>query len=65
MTDQLKLFDTGTGPKTSDPTAPELPPTLPPAASAPAGDIPSPADYAARRYLEYAMSVVTLSLIHI
>ena len=59
MTDQLKLFDTGTGAKTSDPAAPELPPTLPPAASAPAGDIPSPADYAARRYLEYAMSVVT------
>ncbi|UCV01978.1 DNA topoisomerase IV subunit A [Dechloromonas denitrificans] len=35
------------------------PPELPPAASGPAGDIPSPADYAARRYLEYAMSVVT------
>jgi topoisomerase-4 subunit A len=28
-------------------------------ASGPADDIPSPADYAARRYLEYAMSVVT------
>jgi len=36
-----------------------LPPGLPPAASGPASDIPSPADYAARRYLEYAMSVVT------
>ena len=36
-----------------------LPPTLPPAAAGPADDIPSPADYAARRYLEYAMSVVT------
>ena len=35
------------------------PPALPPAAAGPAGDIPSPADYAARRYLEYAMSVVT------
>ena len=35
------------------------PPDLPPAASGPASDIPSPADYAARRYLEYAMSVVT------
>ena len=36
-----------------------LPPDLPPAASGAAPDIPSPADYAARRYLEYAMSVVT------
>ena len=35
------------------------PPDLPPSASGPADDIPSPADYAARRYLEYAMSVVT------
>jgi topoisomerase-4 subunit A len=35
------------------------PPALPPGAAGPAGDIPSPADYAARRYLEYAMSVVT------
>ncbi len=34
------------------------PPALPPAASGPADDIPPPADYAARRYLEYAMSVV-------
>lgn len=38
---------------------PPLPPDLPPSASGPADDIPSPADYAARRYLEYAMSVVT------
>ena len=59
MTDQLNLFDTGARPKASGPAAPEMPPPLPPAASAPAGDIPSPADYAARRYLEYAMSVVT------
>ena len=59
MTDQLNLFDAGPRPKASEPAAPELPPPLPPAASAPAGDIPSPADYAARRYLEYAMSVVT------
>jgi topoisomerase IV subunit A len=35
------------------------PPDLPPSASGPAADIPGPADYAARRYLEYAMSVVT------
>ncbi|MCH2220751.1 MAG: DNA topoisomerase IV subunit A, partial [Dechloromonas sp.] len=35
------------------------PPELPPAATGPADDIPPPADYAARRYLEYAMSVVT------
>jgi topoisomerase-4 subunit A len=35
------------------------PPALPPAATGPAEDIPPPADYAARRYLEYAMSVVT------
>ncbi len=40
------------------PLPPHLPP-LPPAALAAAPDIPSPADYAARRYLEYAMSVVT------
>ena len=38
---------------------PDLPPDLPPSASAAAPDIPTPADYAARRYLEYAMSVVT------
>ena len=37
----------------------DQPPDLPPSASGPASDIPSPADYAARRYLEYAMSVVT------
>jgi topoisomerase-4 subunit A len=36
-----------------------VPPALPPAATGVADDIPSPADYAARRYLEYAMSVVT------
>jgi topoisomerase-4 subunit A len=36
-----------------------LPPDLPPSATAAAPDIPTPADYAARRYLEYAMSVVT------
>jgi topoisomerase-4 subunit A len=41
-----------------DPSSP-LPPDLPPSASGPAPDIPGPADYAARRYLEYAMSVVT------
>ncbi|MDR1994354.1 DNA topoisomerase IV subunit A [Azonexus sp.] len=35
------------------------PPALPPAATGPADDLPAPADYAARRYLEYAMSVVT------
>lgn len=38
---------------------PDLPPDLPPSTTGPASDIPSPADYAARRYLEYAMSVVT------
>ncbi|MFV0371303.1 MAG: DNA topoisomerase IV subunit A [Azonexus sp.] len=37
----------------------DTPPPLPPAALAAVPDIPSPADYAARRYLEYAMSVVT------
>ena len=37
----------------------DSPPSQPPAASGPADDIPPPADYAARRYLEYAMSVVT------
>lgn len=40
-------------------TAAGEPPVLPPAASGPAEDIPPPAEYAARRYLEYAMSVVT------
>ncbi|MGE5492083.1 MAG: DNA topoisomerase IV subunit A, partial [Actinomycetota bacterium] len=34
-------------------------PPLPPEATAPAPDIPPPSEYAARRYLEYAMSVVT------
>jgi len=43
----------------ADPIASGEPPALPPAASGPADDIPPPADYAARRYLEYAMSVVT------
>ena len=42
----------------TDTPQPPAPP-LPPAALAAAADIPSPADYAARRYLEYAMSVVT------
>jgi len=50
MTDQLNLFDAAAQP---------VEPPLPPEAGGPAGDIPSPADYAARRYLEYAMSVVT------
>ena len=71
MTDQLKLFDPNAKPEAPEPetvvlaaepppeTSAALPPDLPPAASGPADDIPSPADYAARRYLEYAMSVVT------
>ena len=71
MTDQLKLFDPNARPEAPEPetaalaaepppeTSAALPPDLPPAASGPADDIPSPADYAARRYLEYAMSVVT------
>ncbi len=71
MTDQLKLFDPNAKPEAPEPetaalaaepppeTSAALPPDLPPAASGPANDIPSPADYAARRYLEYAMSVVT------
>ena len=67
MTDQLNLFDPNAKPVAAEPAAPALPPEvsaalppdLPPAANGPAGDIPSPADYAARRYLEYAMSVVT------
>lgn len=67
MTDQLNLFDasnkavadeqTPTAPASELP--PALPPELPPAAAGAAPDIPTPADYAARRYLEYAMSVVT------
>ena len=71
MTDQLNLFDASAKPETTDPEPaalpPEIPlegsasqpPALPPSASAAAPDIPTPADYAARRYLEYAMSVVT------
>lgn len=71
MTDQLNLFDASAKPETTEPTPvilpPEIPgadsagqpPALPPSANGPADDIPSPADYAARRYLEYAMSVVT------
>lgn len=70
MTDQLKLFDVPPSAPTEaieSPVEPAVaniehsapPPELPPAASGPASDIPSPADYAARRYLEYAMSVVT------
>ena len=58
MTDQLKLFSTN--PEAADeaegmPTAQAPlpadtpPPVLPPAATGPADDIPSPADYAARR----------------
>ncbi|KXB30328.1 DNA topoisomerase IV subunit A [Dechloromonas denitrificans] len=50
-------------PEAADDSLPEAgsaaPPDLPPSANGPADDIPSPADYAARRYLEYAMSVVT------
>lgn len=66
MTDQLNLFDAAAQAAADvteapvQPSAPGedmLPP--PPAATGPADDIPSPADYAARRYLEYAMSVVT------
>src|SRR6185369_3006497 len=71
MTDQLNLFDAGAKPEITEPETPagqleqppeaatDLPPDLPPSAGGPASDIPSPADYAARRYLEYAMSVVT------
>ena len=71
MTDQLNLFDASTKPAADEPPTtvitPEIqaeasasqPPELPPSVTAPAPDIPSPADYAARRYLEYAMSVVT------
>ncbi|MDR0775126.1 MAG: DNA topoisomerase IV subunit A [Azonexus sp.] len=68
MTDQLNLFDAAAqaaadaAEAPAQPSAPGedmLPPPLPPAATGPADDIPSPADYAARRYLEYAMSVVT------
>ena len=66
MNDQFDFFS-DPPPTAAVPPVPEAPadasggepPALPPAASGPAGDIPSPADYAARRYLEYAMSVVT------
>ena len=59
MTDQLSLFNANAKASADEPQTPALPPDLPPPANGPAGDIPSPADYAARRYLEYAMSVVT------
>jgi topoisomerase-4 subunit A len=74
MTDQLKLFDPDAPQAPAEPAqhhaTPASPiedpisdsagvPPIPPAASGPADDIPTPADYAARRYLEYAMSVVT------
>ncbi len=62
MTDQLNLFDAKASTEEIKPERPALPvepPALPPSACGPASDIPSPADYAARRYLEYAMSVVT------
>ena len=55
MSDQFNLFDANATPPEAAPPAPPLPP----AAQGPASDIPTPADYAARRYLEYAMSVVT------
>ncbi|MDD2884049.1 MAG: DNA topoisomerase IV subunit A [Dechloromonas sp.] len=72
MTDQLDLFNAAakkaadapatTADSAADPILmpiDEGAPPMPPAASGPADDIPTPADYAARRYLEYAMSVVT------
>ena len=75
MTDQLDLFELGKKPTVEQPapaveaeahrpemppeSGVDIPPDLPPAATGAAPDIPSPADYAARRYLEYAMSVVT------
>lgn len=69
MNDQFDLFSLAAA-ETPEPTpsdsvteaagnAAGAPPELPPAAQGPADDIPPPADYAARRYLEYAMSVVT------
>ena len=61
MNDQLDLFNAAASAAAAllkSGNADDLPP-LPPSASGPAEDIPSPADYAARRYLEYAMSVVT------
>ncbi len=54
MNDQPDLF----APPSETPEN-DTPPPLPPAAQGAASDIPTPADYAARRYLEYAMSVVT------
>ena len=54
MNDQPDLFA-----QAVVPTADAALPPVPPAAQGPADDIPTPADYAARRYLEYAMSVVT------
>ena len=63
MTDQFDLFAASDEPSPAEAAPPADgeagAPPLPPAASGPAGDIPTPADYAARRYLEYAMSVVT------
>jgi topoisomerase-4 subunit A len=63
MTDQFDLFAASEEPPPAEAAPPAEgdagAPPLPPAAGGPAGDIPTPADYAARRYLEYAMSVVT------
>lgn len=67
MTDQLNLFEAKASQETAELETPPVAqaeisadqPPLPPAANGPADDISSPADYAARRYLEYAMSVVT------
>ncbi|MEY2634026.1 MAG: hypothetical protein RIR00_2680, partial [Pseudomonadota bacterium] len=63
MTDQLKLFE---GEPAADAllpgaagVAPAQPPEVPPGLPVAGESLPSPADYAARRYLEYAMSVVT------
>ncbi|WP_371322525.1 DNA topoisomerase IV subunit A [Dechloromonas sp. ZY10] len=61
MSDQPDLFSPAAAESAAAPVSnsgAEQPP-LPPAALGPADDIPAPADYAARRYLEYAMSVVT------
>ncbi|HJW27514.1 MAG TPA: DNA topoisomerase IV subunit A [Rhodocyclaceae bacterium] len=59
MSDQLNLFGgEPADPAEDHPQTPPAPP-LPPEATAPAPDIPPPSEYAARRYLEYAMSVVT------
>jgi topoisomerase IV subunit A len=60
MNDQFDFFsDPPPVPEAPPDASGSKPPALPPAATGPAGDIPSPADYAVRRYLEYAMSVVT------